>query len=322
MEQLRFDILEKIRLHPQQSGIGSLLELDLYPDVEIKDEGQHLKIQGYLRLNGSYEGDLAEEIEVSDAEYDDYGNEEIAYVIPVEITLPRERAELAFVSAEVESFDYQLLSPFELQIEAVLMIDGILPEQEKENELVTEISDEIKTYENEANEQEPYEADYPSFSAEPAKLEKKAEKQEEVIQQPTPDHSKTIQDEVEKPFAQEIQRTTHVVKEKETHAPEEDQEIPALKVEENELYEELDANPGNTEEEAARSTWSSWLVGNKEDSLVPLKMVIVQKEDSIDTLAAKYDTSCAEILHLNQFQTDQLNEGQIVKIPLRQTAEQ
>ena len=31
-QQLRFDISEKVRLHPQQPGIKTLVELDLYPD--------------------------------------------------------------------------------------------------------------------------------------------------------------------------------------------------------------------------------------------------------------------------------------------------
>jgi stage VI sporulation protein D len=52
-------------------------------------------------------------------------------VIPVEITLPAEKADREMISAEVEGFDYQVLSPFELKIEAILVIDGLLPEQEE-----------------------------------------------------------------------------------------------------------------------------------------------------------------------------------------------
>lgn len=298
MEQLRFNISEKIRLHPQQAGISSLLELDLYPDVEIKDEGQHLKIHGYLRLNGSYEGDVIREVDVSNYDPDEGEGEEIAYVIPVEITLPRDRAELTDVSAEVESFDYQLLSPFELQIEAVLMIDGILPEQE---ELITEVSEDKQ----EAEEQEEIE-ESPTFAAQPVKPEvEKVEAIEEV-----------------QPKAEEvnperlIHRETRKIS-KEQVEEEQAQEVkqPHLVIEEGKQQEEIE-EPRSTEEERGRE-WSSWLVGNKEDTFSSLKMVIVQKDESIDTLASKYDISCDAILRTNQFSTDRLVEGQIVKIPVK-----
>jgi stage VI sporulation protein D len=298
VEQLRFNISEKIRLHPQQAGISSLLELDLYPDVEIKDEGQHLKIHGYLRLNGTYEGDDLEEVDVSDYDPDEQEGEEIAYVIPVEITLPRDRAELADVSAEVESFDYQLLSPFELQIEAVLMIDGILPEQEEE-ELITEVSDDHQEAVDQVDIEESL-----TFAAQPAKPEaEKVETKKE--EQPKAEAERTIHRETRK-----------ITKEQVEEEIEQEAQQPVLVIEEGKQQEEME-EPSNTEEEVRGREWSRWLVGNKEDTFASLKMVIVQKDESIDTLAAKYDISCDAILRTNQFATDRLVEGQLVKIPVK-----
>lgn len=140
LAQLRFDILEKVQIHPQQAGIRSLLELDLYPDVNIEDQETHLRIHGFLRLNGTYEGDDALPPEKTEQSGEDEKRltgkeiEEIAYVIPVEITLPVDRADQERITAEVEAFDYKVLSPFELQIEAVLVIDGLLPESAVERE--------------------------------------------------------------------------------------------------------------------------------------------------------------------------------------------
>ncbi|WP_028777170.1 LysM peptidoglycan-binding domain-containing protein [Shimazuella kribbensis] len=312
MEQLRFNISEKIRLHPQQAGISSLLELDLYPDVEIKDEGHHLKIFGYLRLNGTYEGDSIAEADVLEYDPDELEGEEIAYVIPVEITLPRDRAELANICAEVESFDYQLLSPFELQIEAVLMIDGILPDQEEE--LITEISDD-------SQEQEEIEGT-PTFAANPA--------QSEFLEVPDPQRIEAKEEEVsveEKVSVEEevlveepvLDRTIHRetrrtakerFEEKSEEAPQ-----PLLVIEEGK-QEEVE-QPSSTEEEVRGKDWSRWLVNGKEDTFTSLKMVIVQKDESIDTLAAKYEISCDAILKTNEFATDRLVEGQIVKIPVK-----
>jgi stage VI sporulation protein D len=308
VEQLRFNISEKIRLHPQQAGISSLLELDLYPDVEIKDEGQHLKIHGYLRLNGTYEGDLDEDADISEYDPDELIGEEIAYVIPVEITLPRNRAELAFVSAEVESFDYQLLSPFELQIEAVLMIDGILPEKDEE-ELITEVSDED-------SEQE----ESPSFAAQPATPEQQIDAKEEVeeaVEEPTAKKEET-------PAPREIHRETRKVSKDipdrepaETQLVIEEETIEAEEVAAGETTEEVVEEPENAAEEVRGRDWSSWLIGSNEDTFTAMKMVIVQRDESIDTLAAKYDISCDAILKTNHFSTDRLEEGQIVKIPVK-----
>ncbi len=155
LAQLRFDILEKVQIHPQQAGIGSLLELDLFPDVKIEDQETHLRIHGFLRLNGTYEGDDAFPPEKAEQSGEDKEGltgekiEEIAYVIPVEITLPVERADQERITAEVEAFDYKVLSPFELQIEAVLVIDGLLPEKtveedgEFEEEAIVEPKEEV-----------------------------------------------------------------------------------------------------------------------------------------------------------------------------------
>lgn len=150
--QLRFDILEKVRLHPQQPGIQSLLDLDLYPDVEIEDQGTHLKLHGYLRLNGEYVGgEPLSDGEESQGEIQDRisasaGTEEIAYVIPVEITLPADRVDMNQVSSEVQTFDYKVLSPFELQIEAVLTIDGLLEETAKDADSDVETVDRVATF--------------------------------------------------------------------------------------------------------------------------------------------------------------------------------
>jgi stage VI sporulation protein D len=296
VEQLRFNISEKIRLHPQQAGISSLLELDLYPDVEIKDEGQHLKIHGYLRLNGSYEGDS--EAEVTDYDLDEQEGEEIAYVIPVEITLPRDRAELADVSAEVESFDYQLLSPFELQIEAVLMIDGILPEQEEE--LITEVS------EDRMEEQEQIE-ESPTFAAQPFQPEFEEMKAIKEIPQ-------AEEESIQRPVYRETRKITN---EQPQEVQSQEEQQPQLAIEQDNQQEEVEEleEPCNTEDRGRE--WSRWMVGNKEDTFTPLRMVIVQKDESIDTLAAKYDISSDAILRTNQFTTDRLVEGQIVKIPVK-----
>lgn len=318
--QLRFDISEKVSLHPQQVGIARLLELDLFPDVQILDEGHHVKIQGYLRLNGSYVGESNEFDVASFADEP----EEISYVIPVEITLPSDRAEMGHVSAEVESFDYQVISPYELQIEAILSIDGIASGDQHQHE----------------EEQLPVE-DQPFFQAQPARsVEQEGEPQVaqnfSVQELFTHTLSKTG-DQPQERFVEEYQseketfgRTYH---DNPAHEPEEEvihpfpveAKQPELDREFTSKDQEVVGRKGNTEQEAGEleldepakgvNEWSYWLVGNKPETFTAMRLVIVQKEESLDSLADRYQISSSRLKHYNHLNSDQLEEGQIVCIP-------
>ena len=92
--QLRFDISEKVIFHRDQSGIDTLLSLNLTPEVHIEDLGDNVQIQGAIRLSGTYLGQTTHTESLAEgSEWDgSQTEEEIEYVIPVEITLPSERA--------------------------------------------------------------------------------------------------------------------------------------------------------------------------------------------------------------------------------------
>lgn len=395
--QLRFDILEEVRLHPQQPGIDALLELDLYPDVEIKDEGQHLKIQGYLRLNGIYVGEGKTDRNEEDPLHTRLREEEtneLAYVIPVEITLPADRAERSRISAEVETFDYEVLSPFELKIEAILMIDGLLPEWKEEEEQAEEMEPKYpvfsgataqpvtisqehsqdqasNTEENHAAYLQPFEenlekkdagngmeqvqdaelspetgektenahageqeAALPKEESEPEQ-EKEAHQGVNVEIKPSPQdfwrdrqQSKVRQDEsTETPIAK-LEKTEkgERTEEPDMCSKEEVKEQQDLHMEEqSEPYEETQINEetetgmetgcGEETERVGRADWIRWLVKGKEENFVPMRMVIVQENETIDHVANKYEVSADWLVKINRLQTDRLEPGQILQVP-------
>jgi stage VI sporulation protein D len=442
--QLRFDILEKVRLHPQQPGIGNLLELDLTPDVEIENQGSHLKIRGYLRLNGRYKGDdwmvsdeeqeteqteLSGETEQEQAEGEGEETEELAYVIPVEITLPANRAAQDHISAEVESFDYHVLSPFELQIEAVLAIDGFIPEPSREEQYEEETSEDspafsgftpsspeevVESYEavssqppmyqfehmahpydtrpayrdpdsqygwgtrshaedasirstgepeeetetfhaSDGEEREPeWDTEDPTAKLQPYEAEDVTENQEnnesedeepafrkremkvgfqrQQEQHPSsfrfqdrllgkPEHPPTWQAETPPDFApgkglgtnQEEPSWPKSVQlfkdQEEEQSTEYADEVEALGEETSEEVEQ------NQEKSATQLEWAKWLIGEEEEQFVKIKMVIAQKEDSIDSIAEKYDVLASQLIRLNRLEEEELTEGQIIHIP-------
>lgn len=307
--QLRFDICENVRLHTQQPSIGTLLELDLCPDVEIKDKGNHLKIEGVLRLKGVYLAEPSAETR----QYDEDSQEEISYVIPVEITLPADRAEMEQISAEIESFDYQVLSPFELQIDAVLLIDGLIPEQPENQPAI--------------------EHEVPQFSGAEASLameiqsESESNHSEEVQVRQEIEEQSSVQPEAE----EKVQHITHKASEESPSlAPsKEDEAEPTLKTQEEidlpeETEESLESNDLVTEDEqeeesqvSAEEDWAHWLIGEKEESFASMRMVIVQDHESVQQLAERYEISPAVIRQVNQLDDQELSKGQIVYIPNR-----
>jgi len=432
-QQLRFDISEKVRLHPQQPGIKTLVELDLYPDVEIEDQETHLRIHGYLRLAGRYVG--GEEDGIGKGEDAAGGDEaapevrqegenleEIAFVIPVEITLPSDRVDVDRIAAEVESFDYQVLSPFELQIEAVLAIDGLLSDPKKDEEAYRDsvVSFAGSSFQSEKEggpdaeeEASPDEVHliHVDYGGEPAGKREEPDAQHAEIQS-LPQESSASGDEKraweqngadgDEAYAFAVESSSSGESPAEEWSPdspsfagaafEEDADAkatdrggtrdrenpeergPASRVrlgfhpdeedfdEAFQLAKKLLRKPSpdefgpdrgaadspaedetraeageKLEEESAQSAddlvsadvregeqgagegeglhWARQFLGGKEDTFVKMRMVIVQKGETLDTLAERYGVSASSILRLNGLESGQLEEGQIVYIP-------
>ncbi|MDA8353957.1 MAG: LysM peptidoglycan-binding domain-containing protein [Firmicutes bacterium] len=434
--QLRFDILETVRLHPHQEGIGNLLSLDLYPDVEIEDQGTHLKIHGYLRLNGEYVGSQEEEPSPGGEEEDNEAAfkqqrrqskvEEIAYVIPVEITLPADRVDADRISSEIDSFDYQVLSPFELQIEAVLTIDGLREEEQKKEESEYEVVDRMATFsvpesgrmeigDSEGSEEseetvddeeeiittvedlKPPQEEYqfvhvarndPLGEVKAVSSDEEEEPKEETEEESGPNTAAGDEADKEKWAFEEVdaaddgdsqeasgepQATEKELSEEEepsvdkdaTEAPEEQEKTIVFKPappirdredhqltdqflrsphdgefdfqdlngeekrfgaedrvesapEETEGIPEEDATAVEEQEEKTTEAgldWIKWMLREEEESFTKLKMVIVHEEDSIDSLAERYEVPATKIITMNQLESHVLEEGQIVYIP-------
>ncbi|WP_073151750.1 LysM peptidoglycan-binding domain-containing protein [Seinonella peptonophila] len=310
--QLRFDISENVRLHPQQAGIGSLLDLNLYPEVEILDKGNHLKIQGYLRLRGHYlaedeDRDSSKESNLLELEQNE-AQEEISYIIPVEITLPADRAQQDQLSAEVESFDYTVLSPFELQIEAILAIDGLMPEErqralESEEIGVTPTFSglEVQNTFSDENDDERLEEE----KAIPTEAEQIIEEQkdlENVHEQP-PD---TKEEKVEHVTDEVIDQRAKHMKEDSSEEDVTEEDVSADETEESAIEQKTEAE----------EKWSSWLLREGKEDFTSIRMAIAQQEDTLESLAEKYGVSTSHLQRLNRFsEQGGVTKGQIIHLP-------
>ena len=153
-ELLSFQIRETVFLTSDRAGIGELKELELLPDVEIIENSQEISITGCLQLYGKYEPARSAQTEEAGGadtllsamkftpfqleeaqQAGSYGESEhdLAHRIPLNITIPMSRIkEIGEIYAIVDSLDYELKTPVQLQIHAVLKLSGIVLKEQTE----------------------------------------------------------------------------------------------------------------------------------------------------------------------------------------------
>ncbi|MGD7666511.1 peptidoglycan-binding protein LysM, partial [Brevibacillus laterosporus] len=149
---LSFQMKETIFLSSDKPEIEELRELELLPDLEIRENDYEITICGSLQLRGKYvptknananggtdtlvsamrftplqleQGDAS--VFFSDEEA------EIMHRIPISISVPISRTkEVSDIHGIIDSFDYEIKGPKQLLITADLIIDGIQLKNEQE----------------------------------------------------------------------------------------------------------------------------------------------------------------------------------------------
>lgn len=344
--QLRFDIAETVTFRDDQPGIDTLLSLDLTPDVRIEEIGSNVKIQGAIRLSGTY---LAQAADADAAAHP--AEEDIQYILPVEITLPSERAgKLEDITAEIQSFDYELRSAHALEIEALLVVDGLqlapsdtamsarFGEQDADEAAIQAFTDKEES-------ELPEEAELPH-----AAMEGDAEERglaEDAPRSSEEDDGTAASDEAARESddasrnagtSQPTEATETIINFQKQNAPEEDAGGTS---ERRATHEEIEApgvaetpsgharpDDGGEEEvsdgaqtdgtvQAAGIVWLKERLTEEEDRFHRLKMVIAQKEDTLESIADRYDLSSVELLQLNKLESGEIEQGQILYIPKR-----
>ncbi|UFJ39070.1 LysM peptidoglycan-binding domain-containing protein [Brevibacillus humidisoli] len=161
-ELLSFQIRETVFLSSDKAGIGELKELELLPDVEIIENTQEISITGCLQLYGKYEPARSAQTDESggsetllsamqftpfrleeeqQTSYYARGEQDLAHRIPLNVTIPLSRIkEIGEIYAIVDSLDYEMKTPYQLQIQAELKISGIeLKEEEAKDAKPNEV---------------------------------------------------------------------------------------------------------------------------------------------------------------------------------------
>lgn len=293
---LFFTVDEMLQVENGQE-IDEMLGISLDPDISLQQYESYIQIRGLIVLQGEYRKreqteslanvrrDRAILMEKITEKNEDIT--EFMHRFPVDISIPKDRVNHPEdVRVLVEVFDYALPDAYSLHIQATIHIKGIKSAQTpKEREPEPELEAEVE---------EPFKNEV----VEPQWTEKNSHESKKDL---SIDHKTTMQTDSEM-----IEKDENAVLQEEP--VEDDKKEMDIRVSEAELTEKL-------EEQKEVSFLIDMFSDREEETKTTMKLYFIQEEDTIETVAKKYDVSALELIRENELTDGTLTEGQCLHIP-------
>lgn len=348
--RLRFSIEESVWLNKGQE-VDEIVSISLEPDISIVENRHYVSVRGSLKLLGEYRPLDSEEERDEPSIDDDHsmqnqslrpidewreseeGIVQIEHRFPVDITIPLSRIDrLEDIYVVVDSFDYTLPENDCLRLEADISISGMTEEEEnreqpgsaeedqQEIETVASAS-EIREYENDwdALEDEMDTDDlHEPFHYEAVREAPQEEPEDTREEQPFARNQgplvemKSRAGESEEPpaFYGYVEETDEDEPEEVYYEEEEEEENEWA---ESEEVEEVRENRSRREENALYLTK---MLTKEEEDFSRLKICIIQRGESLDTIADRYELPLTQLVRVNRLENEEVEEGQILYIPV------
>lgn len=345
---ISFPIQDAFFISQNDSEIQEIDEIELTPQIQIQEGEGEVSISGYLLLKGKYvaksdattspffEGEDMERNSYSDAirfspfniSQSDFMKEpplvSFEHRIPVHVQIARSRVEnLQHIFASIDSFDYDIVSPQKLAITAELSLNGI----KKDDFSAGEQQEIPHAYQYISSDRNPFEMEKEpeaDFTPEPVFMTEKAsdfmESESTFIQNTEQDVEFTAESKAESSVESNARVsisgkgtklepvTVESRMEQREIAPIEEEAIPAEEVDEG-------------QREEAKKEGALYLTGflrSTEENFTRLKMCILQKDETIDTIAQRYNLSPDEIVRANNEKVGtSFLAGQVIYIPMK-----
>jgi len=344
---LRFSLEETLWFRKGQE-VEELVSISLDPDITIQESDQYVTIRGSLELSGEYKrinvsNESGEDSNASQkfvervAELEE-GNCEFSHRFPVDITIPTNRIQSIYdIDVLVESFDYSFPERSCLKLSAELTISGLYgaePAQEKED-----VQLEAVYRADEEEELEEIHVEQPAIQSQNEDnflFTTEARKQQEdelpvFPKYPNFSYQPTEKEEEDAPsFSWNDQKARS--EEKHVEVKVEEEEIVVTDIHEDVHVEEdhiiVEESSSSSPEEGLKL--KKKLFGKKKSMTLTeffarkdegqaqtkLKMCIVQKGDTVESLAERYDVTTHHLLRVNNLDINQdVYEGQVLYIP-------
>jgi stage VI sporulation protein D len=339
---LRFSLEESLWFRKGQE-VEELVSISLDPDITIQENDQYVTIRGSLELTGeykSYEANDGSEDEVFTSQKfvervaeREEGSCEFSHRFPVDITIPNNRIQSIYdIDVLVESFDYSLPERSCLKLSAELTISGLYgsEQQQQEEEPEYEVLNRTETLAAEEEvfvEQETVQSAYEeNFLFEVEARKQQEEESVEVLPKfPTFNYQPQEVDEEEdyepvwnlQEARSESSHHDEVIFEHEA-APHTHFEEDVTIVEESSSSSDDIIKKVKKKLTKKKSMTLTEFFARKDESSgqVKVKVCIVQKGDTLDGLADRYDVTVPNLLRVNNLELNQdVYEGQVLYIP-------
>lgn len=330
---IRFQVEESIWLD-HHSRAAEITSLELEPEVDVVDEGSLVTIKGSLVLTGRFETAEEEDEESLDLESSSLADQlhfqplrveqkeiyqkehrgKIEKRFPVDVTVPSNKVDdLEDVYMHVDQFDYTISEGHRLNIQAEVLITGVKTESKS-----LPLTFDVAATREERQQKEEIEDEYRYETA------SEVEEDENNFEE---DHSRLEEDSrVEEDSRAEVYGTDY---EDEEYDHESGKVIPIFNQEirtnfqsspsEEDMYEEEDEEEEDQRKEESKTTsFLSQLMSGKneeEREVTRLKMCIVQRDESLDIIAERYEIKVKDIMRINRLETEQITQGQLLYIP-------
>ncbi|WP_160722017.1 stage VI sporulation protein D [Bacillus sp. USDA818B3_A] len=353
---LRFSLEESLWFRKGQE-VEELISISLDPDITIQENDQYVTIRGSLELTGEYKSYETSEVSEEDAvtsqkfvervaELEEEGCCEFSHRFPVDITIPNNRIQSIYdIDVLVESFDYSIPERSCLKLSAELTISGLYgneqAEQQQEEqeyevlhryedqeveELEAEQPEVHSSYENnylfEAEARKPQEEEpveilpkFPTFNYQPQKEEEEVQEEEYTplfsLQEARSEGSKPVE---------EVQvEQIVVVEEEKTHEVHKEVVVAEESSSSSSSSEEQPKHVKKKKTAKKKSMTLTEFLARKDErnAQTKLKVCIVQKGDTVASLADRYDVTVPNLLRVNNLELNQdVSVGQVLYIPV------
>jgi stage VI sporulation protein D len=273
---LRFDLYERIHVPSFLPAVAELDEMELLPEIECVEEHEMVVMRGHFRFTADY---VSKEENAQDMIHS------FEHLIPVDITLPRQRIDrIEDVWVAIESYDTESVSDRELNLNVIIELRGV------RRDLPAVVSVDEEQYPTiEIEEDDDPVADTSVLLTELSEIE------------PEKIESEKIEPEKIEPIESATEIVTSEV------AP-----------------EPVNTAISNPNQSAATTSsgmeWTKMFLrseASERTSSQQKRMCIVQREESIERIANRYDVTVQDLIQFNRLQDQQIQVGQIVYIPLR-----
>ncbi len=278
------------------------------------------------------------------------GQVEFVHRFPVEISVPTYRvSDINDITVSVESFDYELPNHSQLNLNSVIEINGIRDEEQEEEDIE---SSSIEESVEESAESEAYAASQRSeeedeffefeINQTQEELNESSSVNESIDTKDTPPLSSDFVEDKDDHSNQEKEKDRWKYKEtqslKEFFQKDDESssvESPSLEDTEGESTEviwneshspsiDFDESPNidsNDESESDEIRDVGYLADmfrdEEEDTYTKMKLCIVQGDDSLESIAEKYNVSKVRLVKQNRLTDDEISEGQLLYIPVK-----